>query len=93
MAASGNLDQRRVGEWNAHEFALATIVVAATGRTAVEALRWQAGATHGAGAVAEDEGRHDEVAHVEGCDVRAHLFHDADQLVADRAHGMGRRPR
>jgi hypothetical protein len=46
-------------------------------------------AAEGAGAVGERERHHDQVARLDGTDVRADVLDDADRLMAHRASGLG----
>src|SRR5438132_11581622 len=88
MAHSWDFHERRVGEGTAHALALAAIDPVVPERAAVHAVGRPAGWAVGAGAVAERERRHHEVAHGDRSYLEPDLLDDADELVPNRAEGM-----
>ena len=81
-------DQRAVCLRDAHGFALAAVDVVQAVPAAVQTLALQPLAAEDAAAVRPEEGRDDEVAGLDGRDVGADGFDDADELMAHPAAGV-----
>src|SRR3954464_11361696 len=82
VLADRQCGERAVCLGDAHGFALAAVDVVGAVAAAVQALALQSLAAEDAGAVRPQEGRDDEVAHVDRLHVDADGFDDADELVA-----------
>ena len=81
-------DERSVCLRNADRFALSTVDAVEAVPASVQAGRVQPIAAEGARAVGPDEGRNDEVAGLQGADVGADGFDDADELVSHSPPGL-----